>query len=303
MQKITIPGPGEPLPVKMSGLSVAVILAPTFANIEDAPKLSFNQVSERYPITSGSVYPYGSCGFESLVIEGTAASQGVTVYLAALDVCGEFKVNWGAENIKALAGNTFTKPMDGTVKGLSDLELQNAAGDLPKAVYLAAAGDDIFYRWNDGGGTGPGGLNSDYILKAPTKHGQAKIIVNAAPAADETFNIEILGVPVAVSALSTDTTAQIATNINDAINTDSILSDIVTASVNSSTVTVTEDEPETVEEGHNITHTATDTDLDTGVFYGSRDKQIDPVEILGIDFILNVQFVGDSGNLIVTTRY
>lgn len=167
--KVTIPGAGESKSIGLTGKSIYIESVPSYPTPDDIPRLSFNDPGDQLPalIRSSFMYPPDGC-FDNLIITGTAESAGDEIIIFSTNACLQDQINPNAqETSKAIAGNTFTKTMDGTVQQLTELELVNDNGDLPASVYLSAQGNNISYRWNDGNGSDPTeDSNSDHILYA-----------------------------------------------------------------------------------------------------------------------------------------
>jgi len=141
-KKITVPPAGVSKSFKMNGNTIKVAGAPSYKSSQVAPKLSFNQEGELLPLELRAQWPfYSDKPFENIVVTGTAESAGDQLYLISLNGCSEPKIGAEPSEItKSIAGQTKTKTASDSVQQFSDLELANAAGDMPKKIYIWVVG-------------------------------------------------------------------------------------------------------------------------------------------------------------------
>jgi hypothetical protein len=164
-KKITVPEAGKSQSFQMTGLSVIVISAPSYFSPIDAPKISFNDEGDNLPALVRSVWPSNAGKFKTIIVTGTQKSAGDQIQLLTVNECLPVSFNPVKGTKKAIAGNTLTKQMDGTVQQLDKLVLSDDQGNLPESIYISAKGGNINYRWNDGAGSDPAIAGSDFQLK------------------------------------------------------------------------------------------------------------------------------------------
>jgi len=167
-KRITVPRAGVSKSFKMSGNTIKVAGAPSYKSSQVAPKLSFNQEGELLPLELRAQWPfYSDSPFDSIVITGTSQSAGDELFLISLPGCYDPKVGAEPSEVrKVSSGNSDFIQMDGTVKQLASMSLQKD-GSLPSRIYIAASGNDILYRSNDGNGSDPSaGGNESFKLTA-----------------------------------------------------------------------------------------------------------------------------------------
>lgn len=293
-QTVKIPEAGKKLVVDMTGRSLVIEEMPVYSDVDDQPILNFSPGVNGYPLYPRSTYP-NSGEFKKVEIIGTAAAAGDEITIFSTDQCLDFSINinFGTTDLKE-CGVTFVKVATDAAQGFSDLELQNAEGKMPTSIYVHARLNDIGYAFD----TDPDQAGFANVLAAPKKKARGGVHVSAAPAADETFDITIFGETVSVTALATDTPAQIAVKVRDALNGSTEISQIAKAYINSA------DNRQVILEtlnftdafnGEDFSTTAADTDLKFYHVDGGSDKVSNPLEVKGIDFIKKFRFIDLAG--------
>jgi len=155
-RKITIPAAGERVTVNQAGLAVVVNSVPIYESVEDRPLLYFDDFTNpAQDLNPGDTLVPNEQGeqFQRVIIEGTEASAGDDLYLKISTVCMDQEVNPVTNNtFKLTPGVTFTKTANDTVQSLTELELTNADGNLPRRVDVSvsksAAGTGIKWALN-----------------------------------------------------------------------------------------------------------------------------------------------------------
>jgi len=160
MKKITVPSAGENKQIKTTGLAVQIIQAPNYANLDDCPRLAFNNPGLDWPIESGDQVPCGNCEFQSLVITGTDKSAGDELRIQSLNVCVEpFKTSDRRQVKKFISGTTFIKSATDAAQSFSEMELIRE-GKLPSRIQIEARKNPITYDFNKA----PGQSDESHLL-------------------------------------------------------------------------------------------------------------------------------------------
>ena len=145
----TIPAAGVEKAVKLTGRSVIVEAAGIYSKVIEVPKFDFNPGGNNNPIYPRSVYVNSEGVFNSIVIKGTAESDGEEVTFYTVDECLTTDLNIDlAGQFEAVMGETETEVLSGTVFSFSAAAIQNADGKLPKKVYLASSDNPIHYSFD-----------------------------------------------------------------------------------------------------------------------------------------------------------
>jgi hypothetical protein len=144
--KVNLPEAGKDLKVKITGVSVIVENCNTYSP-EQVPTFSFDKGPADQPIYPRSQYP-SEGGFNSITIQGTEQSAGDEITLLSTMDCLQLDLNISFDqSYRAGAGISFVKTADGTVRSLSDLEIEKD-GVLPSKIYISARGNDAIFAFN-----------------------------------------------------------------------------------------------------------------------------------------------------------
>ena len=142
-RKITIPAAGERVTVNQAGLAVVVNSVPIYESVEDRPLLYFDDfTNSAQDLNPGDTLVPNEQGeqFQRVIIEGTEASAGDDLYLKISTVCMDQDVNPVTNNtFKLTPGVTFTKTANDTVQSLTELELIDSNGNLPRRVDVSVS--------------------------------------------------------------------------------------------------------------------------------------------------------------------
>lgn len=164
-KKITLPGDGEILPVAMTGRAVIIEIMPVYKKLSDVPLISATGGFDSLPMYPRSVYGNDK-EFNELQIVGTAESEGDTAYLLTTNECLKTELNIiTGSQYEATAGTSTEEVLSDSVYSFTEIAIQDADGNLPKAVYLGAVEDEIRYAFNVDPEQGAGGLG--YVLEEP----------------------------------------------------------------------------------------------------------------------------------------
>lgn len=145
---VTIPAAGKTLTVSMTGRSVIVESMGTYPSIDDVPTMQLSPGISDYPLYPRSVYP-NSEEFQQIVITGTAESAGDKITLLSTGQCLDLALNIVfSGSYEAVAGTSFTVTSTDAAQSLSEIQLQDAAGNLPKSIVVSALDNPIIYAFN-----------------------------------------------------------------------------------------------------------------------------------------------------------
>lgn len=150
LKKVTIPAAGESVKVEnFSGKSV-IFFSGGFGwdSIDEAATLTFEDQGVHYPAFAGNVWPYSGCGFSRVFIHGTAATAGGTLYMQALPTCENASFNDQPGTYQAVAGQSFTVTTTDAAQTLTELQLADAAGNLPKSITITAQNNPAIYAYD-----------------------------------------------------------------------------------------------------------------------------------------------------------
>lgn len=149
-RKFTIPAAGVTVPIPMTGRSVLIESVNLYLKPEHVPVIGFNSGDNQNPIYPQSSYEYDQGKFNNLTITGTDESEGDEVWIITVNDClGNVIRIQHRDAYSSEPGSTFTKGATNAVQDLSELELVNDEGDLPKTVYVSSTGGNIRYCFEE----------------------------------------------------------------------------------------------------------------------------------------------------------
>jgi len=149
LKKITVPAAGENQAFDLQGLSVIVISAPAYESALDAPKLSFDDPGDGFPVETGNQWPNDAGRYDRVIITGTSESAGDEVVLLSVDMCLDPERNKNVGDItKAKAGTSFTVDTTDAAQTLSELQLADSEGNLPTSIIVTAQVNPAIYAFN-----------------------------------------------------------------------------------------------------------------------------------------------------------
>lgn len=168
---VIIPANGVSQSFPITGRSVIIEACNLYKSINDVPLIGFDSGENQNPIYPRSTYQYDQGKFNKVVITGTAESAGDEITFLTFNECLDSNLNIEfSDSYKATLKDTFTKVASDTAQSITELELINSAGELPKAVYVSSAysktvpNDGIKYAF--GANPVQGDNESGYMLKS-----------------------------------------------------------------------------------------------------------------------------------------
>lgn len=149
-KKITIPAAGSSALVGVNGNSLIIESAPVYSSPEQVPIFFFNDPANLpQPIYPQSIYRSEN-KFNRLFVEGTDESAGDVIFILTTPDCLNSEINLNISGQKrATLKASFAVTMTDTAQSLSLLQIQDADGNLPSAMYITPTGSAARYAFDE----------------------------------------------------------------------------------------------------------------------------------------------------------
>lgn len=165
-KQFTIPAAGTNEIFNLDGVSLIVESLPVYSNPVEVPILKFQDTNNApQPLYPQSTYTFGK-EFQRVILEGTTESAGDTIFILTTPQCLQEEINVNtAGDRRATLKDSFSIVMSGTAQSLSTLQIQNAAGQLPTAMYITPTGSGCRYAFGVAPGATAGGDTAHFIAE------------------------------------------------------------------------------------------------------------------------------------------
>lgn len=148
-KKVTIPAAGSSALVGVNGNSLIIEASPVYSSPEQVPLFYFDDPANLpQPIYPQSVYRSEN-KFNRLFVEGTTESAGDVIYILTTPDCLNSEINLNLSGLKrATLKASFSVTMTDTAQSLTALQIVNADGNLPSAMYITPTGSAARYAFD-----------------------------------------------------------------------------------------------------------------------------------------------------------